>query len=189
MGLLVEGVEGDQALERRRRLPRPSLALQLGGEVEEHPLELGLELLTPFARPRFIGVLGQEIAPVRLQRGLQVAGPAGGFEAVDVNRELVSVQAHGFALHEDGVGAELLARVVDRLPQIDRSGLRIGFGPEQIDQLLAVAPVLRTEGQDLDQRLGLGPAPGFHGDVSPAGADREPPQKSDLHPSRFSRAR
>ena len=152
--------------------------------------------VTCLLRPRLVEVLGQQWAGVEggcRCGGLRVAHvPRRGhrpLEPCDVDLDrLVREQRDDALRHDDAPRvAEGRAGVVRRRVQPGRAGVERHVGPERVDDLLAVEPVRRLEGQQLHEPARGLPPPAPGRDRSAVDDDLEPSEQPYLdahHPPR-----
>ncbi|HEU5387564.1 MAG TPA: hypothetical protein VFV73_16825 [Streptosporangiaceae bacterium] len=96
-----------------------------------------------------------------------------GHRGTGAEQHLVAAEHHR-ARHADGVPG-----VVRRLVQLrHRRGDRV-VRPAEVDDLLAVQPPARRQGQDFHHRRRVTPLPGGLGDRDAADRDREPAEQRD----------
>ena len=178
--LLAQRVGGGQPLEGGRGPVQVAGRLQLARVVEQPPGEAGVELVAPLPGPGLEPVLGQQVAAVQLDRRPEVAGLGGPLEGVDVDPEVGRLQAQHLVAQGQVLGGQRLAGEVDGLAEVGGGRLGGQVGPEHVHQLLAVQPLPAGQGQQLDQRLGLVPAPGPLGHRRPV--DRGPEASEEPDP-------
>jgi hypothetical protein len=182
---LAQGLLGDQAPRRARRLLQLAARLEDRRQLLEHLHELQLELLARDDRPVLVAILGQQALAIELDGArirAYVAAPARlrglGAERVHVDpdtRRLEDQQLAGGHEQARTLHAEHAARVVQRLAQVRRGRRRIQVGPQDVHHLLALEPMRRRERQQLQQcrRLASRPLPvpnriGTHRDAEAA---------------------
>ena len=145
VGLLVGGLVLQQAL------PEPPLA--------QHLHEQAAEMLARACRPLLVALVGQQIAGVQ-RRGLPARarasrerGARSGLEGLDVGGDararpqlhMAAAQHHGIRGPQDAPGE------VRRLVQVAGARRRRQVRPQGVDDLLAVQPVPRLQGEQLDE--------------------------------------
>jgi hypothetical protein len=178
--LLAQRVGDGQPLEGGRGSVRVTGRLQLARVVEQPPGEAGVELIAPLHGPGLEPVLGQQVTAVQLDRRPEVAGLGGQLEGVDVDPEVGRLQAQHLVAQGQVLGGQRPAGEVDGLAEVGGGRLGGQVGPEHVHQLLAVQPLPAGQGQELDQRLGLVPAPGLLGHRRPV--DRGPEASEEPDP-------
>ena len=176
---LGQRIDHQRALQRGHR--RGVVAVQRGQLDAQGTMELQ-QRGPARVRPGLVAVLGQQLAGVEVERGLVVGGLAGGarvdgrgLEGVDVD---LGLEADDAVPEAQGIGSDRATGGVQRLVEVVGRRFGVAIGPQQIGQALAVQAMLGSEGQELDQRLGLAQAPRALLDDAVLGGDREPAQQT-----------
>jgi hypothetical protein len=153
------------------------LGARLNAELLVQP---GLELPVPAQRQ--VALPGERVGPDD-GRDRLLAQPVGGGQPLQGGRGPVRVAGRLQAQHlvaGQVLGGQRLAGEVDGLAEVGGGRLGGQVGPEHVHQLLPVQSLPVGQGQELDQRLGLVPAPGTLGHRRPV--DRGPEASEEPDP-------
>ncbi len=168
--------------------------LEEGGQLDEHGERVGLQFGVPTDHPLFVPIFGKELTPAQRRwpadtprcLSLARASDGGQFERVDVDPR-AGRQAQQLALRDDQGRAvaeltrQLGTRSMHHLAEVAGGRDRVQLGPQRVDDLVAMEPVTRRQGQHLHKGLRLAPTPVDLVDNPLADADSEAPQQLDRH--------
>jgi hypothetical protein len=175
----VHRVDPHDALERRDRATIVTALLAVDPLIEKQTDHAPAELHAPYLGPLVEAVLGKEIADVERERLLGVAPPRRRLERVDVDPQVVGLQAQQVVAQPDLPGGHRPPGEMQRLGQPPVSRSKVEIRPENVDQLLAVHPVAGRHGQQLDQRRRTAPPPRVLGHGLAADFRAEPTEHED----------
>ena len=177
--LLVHRIDTHQALERRDRPTAVTARLAFDALIEEKPHHARAHLHAAQLGPLVEAVLRKQVAGVDRERLLGVAPPGGRLERVDVDPQVVGLQADQVVPQPDLPGGKRPPREMQRLGQPPGTRRLVEIGPQHVDQLFAVHPVAGRHGQQLDQRRRAAAPPGVLGHRATADLRPEPAEHRD----------
>ncbi len=185
---LVERSRCGHRLEQGDGVVGPAVGQQGAGQVRDEADADGVEAIAVRCRPILVEVLGEELTRPHVQCGTQVVDSTGRARSCGRVLELVDVHADGAVTAEldDVVGQDEVRRAddpacgVQGLMEVVGAHRRIGIRPQLVDQDVAMEPMSRPQGEELDEGLRLAQSPRRRHDRA-VDDHREPAEERDPH--------